>query len=195
MTQKLLYSGLLSVLALMLNAQTVTFRGAVRDAETEKPLSDAAVVMTGSGKVAASDRDGNFTLADVECTNCTLSITHEGYEPLTLQLTARDAAVPLQISLSKISDINGQPSDIPTITLEEAELQTDGAGEVANLLTASRDVFQTVAGFGGQLLAMKFSRSDESEADALGLVLAAKAGYRPAAGITLWQKIDRKSVV
>ena len=148
MTQKLLYSGLLSVLALMLNAQTVTFRGAVRDAETEKPLSDAAVVMTGSGKVAASDRDGNFTLADVECTNCTLSITHEGYEPLTLQLTARDAAVPLQISLSKISDINGQPSDIPTITLEEAELQTDGAGEVANLLTASRDVFQTVAGFG-----------------------------------------------
>ena len=44
MTQKLLYSGLLSLLAFMLNAQTVTFRGTVRDAETEKPLADAAVV-------------------------------------------------------------------------------------------------------------------------------------------------------
>jgi len=42
---------------------------------------------------------------------------------------------------------------------------------------------------GGDLLTLKFSRSDESEADLVGLDLAARAGYDPRAGITLWQKM------
>jgi predicted Zn-dependent protease len=46
---------------------------------------------------------------------------------------------------------------------------------------------------GGQLLSLSFSRSDESEADALGLVLSAKAGYKPSAGLTLWHKMAAAS--
>lgn len=46
---------------------------------------------------------------------------------------------------------------------------------------------------GSQLLTLKFSRDDESEADALGLILAAKAGYNPRAGVTLWQKMLQAS--
>ncbi len=43
------------------------------------------------------------------------------------------------------------------------------------------------------LATLKFGRDDESEADALGLLLAARAGYDPRAGVTLWQKMGALS--
>ena len=47
-----------------------------------------------------------------------------------------------------------------------------------------------LAGTGYQaLVATRFSRVDETEADRIGLELAARAGYDPRAGVTLWQKM------
>jgi predicted Zn-dependent protease len=68
-------------------------------------------------------------------------------------------------------------------------MATRGAIELGAALFGLGGVGQAAANMGGQLLTLRFSRDDESEADALGLVLAAKAGYRPAAGVTLWQKM------
>jgi predicted Zn-dependent protease len=43
------------------------------------------------------------------------------------------------------------------------------------------------------LIATRFSRNDETEADRIGLELTARAGYDPRAGVTLWQKMTNAS--
>lgn len=49
------------------------------------------------------------------------------------------------------------------------------------------------ANIGTQLLTLKFSRDDESEADLVGLEMGARAGFNPRAAITLWEKMDREA--
>ncbi len=63
-----------------------------------------------------------------------------------------------------------------------------GAGLLSQALGLGQ-VGQTVTNYGAQLLTLQFSRSDESEADLVGMELAARAGYDPRAGISLWQKM------
>ena len=66
---------------------------------------------------------------------------------------------------------------------------TRGAIEIGAALFGLGNVARSAADMGGQLLTLKFGREDESEADLVGLELAARAGYDPHAGVTLWQKM------
>ena len=73
-------------------------------------------------------------------------------------------------------------------------LAAQAAIGVGTTLLGLGDVSANVAGSVYQaLIATKFSRSDESEADRMGLELAARAGYDPRAGVVLWQKLMRES--
>ncbi len=66
---------------------------------------------------------------------------------------------------------------------------TRGAIELGAALFGLGNGGRLLADMGGQLLTLQFSRSDESEADLVGIELAARAGYDPNAGVTLWQKM------
>jgi len=51
----------------------------------------------------------------------------------------------------------------------------------------------TATDLGAGALILKFSRSDETEADLVGLDIVARAGYDPRAGVALWQKMGAVS--
>jgi predicted Zn-dependent protease len=68
-----------------------------------------------------------------------------------------------------------------TGTLLSLGAQILGLGQLGNV----------AANIGTQLLTLRFSREDETEADLVGLETAARAGFNPDAAITLWQKMDR----
>ncbi len=63
-----------------------------------------------------------------------------------------------------------------------------GAGVISALFGLG-NTGDALLNMGSQLLTLKFSREDESEADLVGMELAARAGYDPRAGISLWNKM------
>ncbi len=65
-----------------------------------------------------------------------------------------------------------------------------GAGLLVQMLGLGQ-VGQTLTDYGAQLLTLRFGRDDESEADLVGMEIAARAGYDPRAAISLWQKMAR----
>jgi predicted Zn-dependent protease len=72
-------------------------------------------------------------------------------------------------------------------------MATRGAIEIGAALLGLGGGGRLVADMGGQLLTLQFGREDESEADLVGIELAARAGYDPHAGVTLWQKMAKAS--
>jgi predicted Zn-dependent protease len=72
---------------------------------------------------------------------------------------------------------------------------TQGVARIGGVIAAGifgidPRVTDTLARGGANLLTLEFSREDESEADLVGMEIAAKAGFDPRAGVSLWQKMS-----
>ncbi|MEN7529949.1 MULTISPECIES: M48 family metallopeptidase [unclassified Cupriavidus] len=80
--------------------------------------------------------------------------------------------------------------------LEEHARQRAAQAEISNL---GANVVSQLTGFGNlgnmdiatraKVLSLRFSRREETEADLIGMDIAARAGYDPRAAITLWRKM------
>ena len=103
----------------------------------------------------------------------------------------------LQLSIDEIAMIMGHEM---AHALREharerlAKTQATSIGiRLGSQLLGLGDLGNAAASLGGQLLTLKFSRSDETDADLVGLELAARAGYQPDAAVSLWQKMGKAS--
>lgn len=69
-----------------------------------------------------------------------------------------------------------------------------GSAMLSEKSAQTQAMFSTVYGLGSQLLvALPYSRSHETEADKLGLIFMAMAGYNPEHAITFWQRMAASS--
>ena len=60
---------------------------------------------------------------------------------------------------------------------------------IASQLFGLGDLGQAAANIGTELLALRYSRSDETEADVVGLELSARGAFNPHASVSLWNKM------
>jgi Zn-dependent protease with chaperone function len=78
-----------------------------------------------------------------------------------------------------------------------------GQQKLAQIATIGASVFSQILGYGdlggqlasgaSQLTLLKFNRGDETEADLVGMDIAARAGFDPRAAVKLWQKMSGMS--
>jgi predicted Zn-dependent protease len=87
--------------------------------------------------------------------------------------------------------------------LQEHGRERVGKERLAQGLTIGASVLSSIFGYGdlggqvaggaARLTLLKYSRDDETEADVVGLDIAARAGFDPRAGVVLWQKMAAAS--
>ena len=77
--------------------------------------------------------------------------------------------------------------------IEREHLTKVAAAIVAGGVAVTPDQFLRVAALLGTAGSLPFSRSQESEADHIGLVYMARAGYHPDQAVTFWKRMQRAS--
>lgn len=78
------------------------------------------------------------------------------------------------------------------------QLVTQAGGQVLSAAlsqnpTQTKNMFLQAVGVGSQLGLLRFSRTQESEADHLGLIFMAMAGYDPRGALPFWQRMAAQS--
>lgn len=63
----------------------------------------------------------------------------------------------------------------------------------AGMGSNTQSIVQTVTQYGLQFRTLKYSRDNETEADKMGLIFAAMAGYDPQVAVAFWQRMSQGS--
>ena len=121
MIQKFLSFSLFVLLSQVAIAQNATLVGTVRDADNNVALTDASVVLSGTGKIAASSGTGAYSIENVPAGTYTLVVSYNGYLPQDIRVVVPAAGeIRTDVLLSKDQNSRSTPTvtEIPTITLK-----------------------------------------------------------------------------
>lgn len=109
----------------------------------------------------------------------------------TLKLTDDEVAIVMGHEIAHALREHGRERAAKS-GLANAGAKLAGLG-LSALLGVDPNLATAATGGIANLTMLKFSRDDETEADLVGLDIAARAGYDPRAGIALWQKMGMVS--
>jgi hypothetical protein len=132
----------------LLLAQKGVIQGTVTDMDSKGVIADVSIVVEKTGLVAATNKDGMFTIKAVKAGKYNIVASRSGYSPVEKSVNMKKGAkVVVEFTMKKEVTESVNTSDLPSVTLDQADANTDGEGEVANLLNSSRDIFQNLSGF------------------------------------------------
>ena len=129
--------------------------------------------------------------ANAWCMPGGLIVVYEGILPIT-----QDEASLAIVLGHEIAHAVARHSAEQMSTQIKQQYGVQGAGALASILGVGSNtvaVGQAVVSSGINLFNLKYSRSHESEADYMGLIFAAMAGYNPEAAVTFWQRMASAS--
>ena len=129
--------------------------------------------------------------ANAWCMPGGLIVVYEGILPIT-----QDEASLAIVLGHEIAHAVARHSAEQMSTQIKQQYGIQGVGALASVLgvgTNTISLGQAMASAGLNLANLKYSRSHESEADYMGLIFAAMAGYNPEAAVTFWQRMASAS--
>lgn len=127
-----------------------TVNGIVVDAADNKPLESVVVYLAETDFSTTTDKEGVFKLSGVPDGEYTLVVETELYDAYEHSFTiSRENVTIGTIQLVSLEGTNIIAAEdiIPTVSLSETDLESEGSQSVSGLLTASRDVFINTAAF------------------------------------------------
>ena len=134
--------------------------------------------------------------ANAWCMPGGLIVVYEGLLPITQEPITQDEASLAIVLGHEIAHAVARHSAEQMSTQIKQQYGVQGAGALASILGVGSNtvaVGQAVVSSGINLFNLKYSRSHESEADYMGLIFAAMAGYNPEAAVTFWQRMASAS--
>ena len=115
-------------------------------------------------------------------------VVYSGIMPVTKDETGLAVVMGHEISHAIARHGNERMSQMLIVNVGMAGL----AVALSSKPKETNDVFLSAYGIGSTLGVLKYSRVHESEADKLGLVFMAMAGYNPAEAVAFWERMSKQ---
>lgn len=120
-------------------------------------------------------------------------VVYEGLLPVTKTETALAIVLGHEIAHAVAYHSSEQMAKAQNINMIGQGINIIGSMVTGTNTQAAVSTISQLYGLGSQVATLKYSRDNETEADRIGLIFAAMAGYNPNEALTFWQRMAASS--